>query len=72
MATQAAGAVLRGLRATTPVQVVEWRAAAGNEGSRRVAARLGFTSEGVQRSRFAKNDAREDEEVASLLRAEIR
>jgi RimJ/RimL family protein N-acetyltransferase len=71
VATDAARTLLRWLRAATDVSVVEWRAVVGNVGSRIVASRLGFTFEGVQRARFAKDGVREDDWVGSLLRAEI-
>jgi len=49
---------------------VEWRCAPGNEPSRRVAQRLGFTHEGTLREVFPVREERQDLEVWSLLARE--
>lgn len=51
---------------------VEWWAAVGNTGSRRVAERLGFTVEGTCRARLLHRDERRDAWVGGLLRDELR
>ena len=73
--TAAAGAVIRWLVATQGVEVVTWRAAPGNDASWRVAEKLGFQREGRTRSSFLRRGTtgpREDDEIASLLAAEVR
>lgn len=49
---------------------VEWRCAAANEPSRRVAERLGMTLDGTMREAFLHNGARHDVQVWSLLATE--
>jgi RimJ/RimL family protein N-acetyltransferase len=46
---------------------IEWRAFVGNEASRRVAEKAGFTFEGTQRGRLLHRGERMDGWVASLL-----
>lgn len=49
---------------------VEWKCAPGNEPSRRLAERLGFTHEGTLREAFPVRDERQDLEVWALLARE--
>jgi RimJ/RimL family protein N-acetyltransferase len=49
---------------------VEWRCAAGNEPSRKVAQRLGMTLDGTLRQSFPHNGKRHDAEVWSVLAPE--
>jgi RimJ/RimL family protein N-acetyltransferase len=49
---------------------VEWRCAAGNEPSRKVAQRLGMTLDGTLRQSFPHNGERHDAEVWSVLAPE--
>lgn len=51
---------------------IEWRAFAGNDASRRVAEKVGFTYEGVQRSRLVQRGERKDSWVGSILPGEVR
>lgn len=51
---------------------IEWRAMVGNEPSRRLADRLGFTQEGTLRQALVQRDKRWDVWVASLLPGELR
>jgi len=51
---------------------VDWRAFAGNTGSRRVAEQCGFTMEGTLRSSFQHRGTRRDEWIGGLLRGELR
>ncbi len=55
------------------VQRLEWQAVAGNEASRRVAARLGFVIEGVCRRRIVDvvRGTRSDGWLGSLLPGEL-
>jgi RimJ/RimL family protein N-acetyltransferase len=50
---------------------IEWLAALGNEGSRKVAERVGFTHEGTLRQRLAHRGERRDAWIASLLPGEL-
>ncbi|GAA1382129.1 GNAT family N-acetyltransferase [Catellatospora chokoriensis] len=50
---------------------VEWKAHVGNDGSRRVAERAGFTYEGVQRSGCAHRGERRDAWTAALVREDL-
>lgn len=56
------------------VERVDWAARADNHASRRVAEAVGFRVEGVRRDRFHRryDGARYDEQVAGLLRGELR
>jgi RimJ/RimL family protein N-acetyltransferase len=51
---------------------IEWRAHIGNEASRRVAEKVGFQLEGVQRARLVQRGERRDAWVASLLPGDLR
>ena len=50
---------------------IEWWAGVGNEGSKRVAEKLGFTIEGTCRSRLSHREDRLDGWVGGLLRGEL-
>jgi len=50
---------------------IEWLAAVGNEGSRRVALKAGFVMEGVLRSRLVVRDVRHDAWIAGLLPGDL-
>ena len=52
------------------VHRVEWKCAPGNEPSRRMAQRLGFTHEGTLREAFPVREERQDLEVWALLARE--
>jgi RimJ/RimL family protein N-acetyltransferase len=54
------------------LQRVEWWARVGNEGSRRVAQKLGFTMEGTCRARLLHRGERVDAWVGGLLPGELR
>ncbi|MER6129127.1 GNAT family N-acetyltransferase [Streptomyces sp. NPDC001795] len=54
-----------------PVDRVEWRAEVGNEGSRAVAERAGFTIEGILRSAIINKGVRRDCWVGSLLPSDL-
>jgi RimJ/RimL family protein N-acetyltransferase len=54
------------------LQRIEWWAAVGNEASRRVAEKVGFTMEGTCRSRLLHRGERLDGWVAGLLPGELR
>lgn len=49
---------------------VEWRCASGNQASRRIPQRLGFTHEGTLREVFPVREERQDLEVWALLASE--
>jgi RimJ/RimL family protein N-acetyltransferase len=51
---------------------IEWWAAVGNTGSRRVAERLGFTIEGTCRARLMHRGERQDAWVGGVLAGELR
>jgi len=71
--TDAVRAVARWAFAAGGVECLEWRALVGNHASRRVAEKVGFTVEGVLRSRFsARGEPRRDDQVGSLLPGELR
>ncbi|WP_327355652.1 GNAT family N-acetyltransferase [Streptomyces sp. NBC_01304] len=53
------------------VDRLEWRAEVGNEASRAVATRAGFTFEGTLRAAMAHRGARHDCWVASLLPSDV-
>ncbi|MBV1849470.1 GNAT family N-acetyltransferase [Catellatospora tritici] len=59
-----------GLRELGVVRV-EWKAHVGNEGSRRVAEKAGFSFEGVQRSGCAHRGERRDAWTAALVREDL-
>lgn len=50
---------------------IDWYAEVGNEGSRRIAEKLGFTIEGVQRLRLVNKGERRDGWVGGLLREDF-
>jgi len=50
---------------------IEWYAEVGNEGSRRVAEKVGFTIEGTQRRRLVNKGERRDGWVGGLLSADF-
>jgi RimJ/RimL family protein N-acetyltransferase len=54
------------------LQRIEWQANVGNEASRRVALRLGFTMEGTCRARLLHRGERVDGWLAGLLPGELR
>lgn len=49
------------------VERLEWVAQVENEGSHRVALRLGFVDEGIQRARIVHRGTRRDARIAALL-----
>ncbi len=51
---------------------IEWRAHVGNDGSRKVAERVGFQLEGIQRSGCKQRGERRDAWVAALLKDDPR
>jgi RimJ/RimL family protein N-acetyltransferase len=51
---------------------IDWYAEVGNDASRRVAEKLGFTIEGVQRQRLVNKGERRDAWVGGLLRTQLR
>ncbi|MEU8551218.1 GNAT family N-acetyltransferase [Streptomyces roseoverticillatus] len=53
------------------VERLEWYAEAGNEGSRAVALKAGFTMEGTLRSKIAHGGTRRDAWVGSLLPSDL-
>jgi RimJ/RimL family protein N-acetyltransferase len=67
VATQAVAAVCRWGFATVGYARIDWYAAVGNDGSRRVAEKVGFTVEGVMRSRLELGGVRHDAWVGGLL-----
>jgi RimJ/RimL family protein N-acetyltransferase len=72
--TTAARAVCGWAFGTGLVDYIGWRAVAGNDGSRRVAEKLGFTIEGIMRAEFVDKQTGErvDSWYGSLLRGELR
>jgi len=54
------------------LQRIEWWAGVGNEGSWRVAEKVGFTREGTCRRRLPHRETRLDGWVAGLLPGELR
>jgi RimJ/RimL family protein N-acetyltransferase len=50
---------------------IEWRAHVGNDGSRRVAEKVGFRFEGVQRQGCVQRGERHDAWVAAILPGEL-
>ncbi|HVU74491.1 MAG TPA: GNAT family N-acetyltransferase [Mycobacteriales bacterium] len=69
--TQASAALMRFGRDALGVRIIVWNCVVGNEPSRRVAERLGFTFEGVRRGGFIKNGVVSDDWMASLLTADL-
>ena len=68
--TQVVAAMLDWAVTERGIQRVEWKCAPGNEPSRRLAQRLGFTHEGTLREAFPVRDERQDLEVWALLARE--
>jgi RimJ/RimL family protein N-acetyltransferase len=68
--TRAVAAMLDWAFTERGVHRVEWKCAPGNESSRRMAQRLGFTHEGTLREAFPVRDERQDLEVWSILSRE--
>jgi RimJ/RimL family protein N-acetyltransferase len=64
---EAARAVVDWAFSRLGVERMEWVAAAGNEGSRAVAARVGFVMEGLQRGRLVHRGVRLDAWIGALL-----
>ena len=50
---------------------IQWRAEVGNDASRRVAQKAGFTMEGLLRQALVSNGARRDCWIGSLLREDV-
>jgi RimJ/RimL family protein N-acetyltransferase len=73
IATQATLAVARWAFDHLAIARLDWIAAVGNDASRRVAERAGFTFEGVLRSRHPNSDGtRSDAWLGSLLPGDLR
>jgi RimJ/RimL family protein N-acetyltransferase len=70
--TDAARLVCRFAFEVLGLQRVEWWARVGNEGSRRVAEKLGFTMEGTCRARLLHRGERVDGWVGGLLPGDLR
>jgi RimJ/RimL family protein N-acetyltransferase len=69
--TEACRALIRFGRAELGVRLVEWAAVRGNDRSRAVAERLGFTIEAERRGGFMKDGVVSDDWIGSLLTAEL-
>ena len=65
--TRAVGAMLDWAFSERGLHRVEWRCAVGNDPSRRIPERLGFTHEGTLREIFRVREERQDLEVWALL-----
>ena len=73
VATQAVQIVSRWAFEELGMARLEWLAAVGNDASRRVAEKAGFTVEGVLRAKIANRDGtREDAWIGSLLPEDLR
>ncbi|HEU5331375.1 MAG TPA: GNAT family protein [Actinocrinis sp.] len=70
--TEAARAVCRWGFAELGLERIDWMAFVGNDGSRRVAEKVGFTIEGVQRRRHVQKGRVVDTWIGSLLPGELR
>ncbi|MEW2579687.1 GNAT family N-acetyltransferase [Streptomyces syringium] len=68
---EAAREVIRWAFEELGVERLEWYAEAGNEGSRGVALKAGFTMEGTMRSKIVYNGTRRDAWVGSLLPSDL-
>ncbi|MCX5200853.1 GNAT family N-acetyltransferase [Streptomyces sp. NBC_00237] len=68
---EAADAVIRWAVATLPVDRIFWRALVGNEPSRALALKLGFTMEGVQRAATLHHGIARDSWSGSLLPSDL-
>lgn len=69
--TEAAGEVIRWVLTTHAVDRLIWRAEVGNEPSRAVARKLGFTMEGVQRAGLVNHGTARDTWTGSLLPSDL-
>ncbi|KOU76421.1 acetyltransferase [Streptomyces sp. MMG1533] len=69
--TEAARAAVRWAFTHLSIDRVEWRAEVGNEPSRAVAERAGFTFEGTLRSAIIHQGVRRDSWVGSLLPSDL-
>ncbi|MFD3518441.1 GNAT family N-acetyltransferase [Streptomyces sp. NPDC058657] len=69
--TEAAAEVVRWALTTLPVDRLLWRAEVGNEPSRTVAVRLGFTMEGVARAGTLHQGTARDAWTGSLLPSDL-
>ena len=67
LATRAVGLACRWAFDGLGLERVDWEAAVGNEASRRVALRVGFTLEGTARGRLVAHGRRDDSWLAGLL-----
>jgi len=72
VATAATGVICDWAFGTLEFNRVEWQAYVGNEGSRRVAERCGFTFEGTLRGRGYQRGEYRDIWIAGLLRSDGR
>jgi RimJ/RimL family protein N-acetyltransferase len=70
--TAALAAVCAWAFATLHLARIEWRAHVGNEASKRVAEKAGFTIEGVQRAGVAHRGERRDAWVGALLADDVK
>lgn len=70
-ATEAVGAIARWAFGALGVQRLEWRAEAGNEGSRTVAEKAGFVFEGVLRAALMTRDTVRDVWIGALLPSDL-
>ncbi|MBZ6477857.1 GNAT family N-acetyltransferase [Streptomyces griseocarneus] len=68
---EAAREVIRWAFEDLGVERLEWSAEAGNEGSRRVALKVGFRMEGIQRAKIHHNGTRRDAWTGSLLPSDL-
>lgn len=69
--TEAATEVIRWVLTVLPVDRLMWRAEVGNEPSRAVARRLGFTMEGIQRAGTVHQGTARDAWTGSLLPSDL-
>ena len=68
--TRAVGAMVDWAFTERGLHRLEWKCAPGNEASRRIPQRLGFTHEGTLREAFRVREERQDLEVWALLARE--
>ncbi|MFC5823149.1 GNAT family N-acetyltransferase [Nonomuraea insulae] len=69
--THAVKALCRWAFRSLDLELIQWRAEAGNEASRRVAEKAGFVFEGTLRRRLVRRGTRLDLWVGSLLEEEL-
>lgn len=69
--TEAVAAVARWAFTEVGVVRLEWRAEAGNDGSRAVALKAGFRMEGVLRAGLIRNDTARDCWIGALLPSDL-